>query len=102
MALDLLDNSDHASGDRPLSLSDIRGLEYFNSGMVQFKKVLLYWHVQKKTKCHSLKYSRYKPGSTPNFGNPTLSVNHWKQRGKLHQVNQTYLEMSFSLLLWDF
>ena len=42
MALDLLDNSDHASGDRPLSLCDIRGLEYFNSGVAQFKKVLLH------------------------------------------------------------
>lgn len=48
MALDLLDNSDHASGDRPLSLCDIRGLEYFNSGVAQFKKVLLHWRVQKK------------------------------------------------------
>lgn len=55
-------------------------------------------HRRKQTKCLSLLDSKYKSGSTPNFRNPTLSVNRWKRRGKLHQVSQICFEMSFSLL----
>lgn len=48
VALNSLDNSEHTSGDRPLSSDDIRLLEYFSSGVASFKKFLLHWYVQEK------------------------------------------------------
>jgi len=48
VALNSLDNPEHTSGDRPLSLCDIRLLEHFHSGVAQFKKVLLHWYAQEK------------------------------------------------------
>lgn len=48
VALNSLDNSERTSGDRPLSLDDIRLLEYFSSGVASFRKVLLHWYVQEK------------------------------------------------------
>lgn len=50
VALHFLADLEHTSGDRPLSFCDIRGLEYFNFGVIQFKKVLLHWHVREKEK----------------------------------------------------